>query len=1584
MKQLDIIVPIKNEADNIQPLLKKIRHALGKAQISYKVIFIDDRSTDNSLEILKELKRTHPIDYYVKKGQEGKAYSILEGVEKTSTEVVAMIDGDLQYPPEAIPRMYELASHHGIVVAKRQYGKDQKLRKLSSLVFQSFFANLLFQARCDTQSGLKLFRRSIIKHLRTEDVTPWTLDIPLLDLAQNLGYTIGEVEIDFSKRVHGKSKINIIKSTFEITSHALLYKMKTKRPVRVGPYNGHDMIGAGVIHNKTKYITHTTLDSNYTALSTLTFWQKLTLVIALALISLGLATFPMTSIKTIIAALSFVYLVDVIFNLYLILKSLHSPPDIHVTKNEVNKINNDSLPTYTILCPVYKEHEILPQFIGAMAHLDWPKNKLEVILLLEADDSQTREYLRANPLPEYFKPVIVPSTQPKTKPKACNYGLAHASGKYLVIYDVEDVPDPLQLKKVFLAFQRSGPELKCIQAKLNYYNSEQNLLTRLFTTEYSLWFDVILTGLQKLETSIPLGGTSNHFETKELIELGGWDPFNVTEDCDLGVRLFKRGAKTAIIDSLTLEEANSDLFNWLRQRSRWIKGYIQTYLVHMRRPIAFIKSQGWHSFFFQLIVGGKIAFIFINPIMWALTATYFIFRSTLGPAIESIYPATIYYMALTSFIIGNFSFIYYYMIGTAKREKWDLQKYIFFIPLYWLFTSIAGLIALYQLAINPHYWEKTIHGLHLHPKNPAPKRLPKLSLPQLPPLPAFPRFKFAFSIPKIRLPRLSLPRISFPKLSFAGGALLVLATLLGNASGLVFNSYLSRVLSLEEFGLLGAVGSIVYLASLPLNALTLATTHKVGTLIGKSKSVLADIYWRRNRLRFLAPSLLSILFWFALIPQLTKYFQSPSPLPFLLLAPIIILGIPHALDKGYLYGRLTFAAIAASILTEALTKLGVAFFAANSNQKLWVFAAYPISFAVAFLITWFMSNSGVKVSQANKAGKYIPTFPKKFFLLSFLSLLAQLPFLGLDLVLVKHYLPSTLAGQYALISVIGKIIFISGLLIAQFTIPLVSQKEGRGHNSKPILYRSLIFTAILNALGIVILGVYAPASAPLILGQHATSITNYFLPFTYGIAGYTLSFLIVRYYLAKQSYSFVFLTLGVILIHLFAIAQSPASLHYLVNLTLYLGFTSLILNITLHLTLPYLRRLRKSLTIHYVPTPSQPLFANAKGGSSAHRNLRILFFNWRDTRHEWAGGAEVYIHEIAKRLVRIGNSVTIFCGNDGKNPEIEMIDGVNIVRRGGHYSVYFWAAIYYLLRLRNKFDIVIDSVNGIPFFTPLFTSLPKMLLIFHIHQDVFRAHLRPPLSWLASFIESTLTPVLYANNKVITISESSKASLLELGLARRRTVEIINPGVTSNKAPQTKTPYPSFLYLGRLKSYKKVDLALRAFALVHQKYPQARLAIAGDGEMKKNLMILSERLGINGSATFLGKVSESEKAALYARSWALIHPSMIEGWGITAIEANLHKTPVIATDVPGLRDSIVHERTGFLVKSPTIYAFATAMEKLMTNDKLRHTMSSNAYYWAHQFSWDKSSQNLIKVIHDELELAREEERFMTGTIAYRI
>jgi cellulose synthase/poly-beta-1,6-N-acetylglucosamine synthase-like glycosyltransferase len=422
------------------------------------------------------------------------------------------------------------------------------------------------------------------------------------------------------------------------------------------------------------------------------------------------------SLIVLISFLTFIYFSDLLFNFYLIYKGYSKSPEIKIKKTEIG-VYRGEWPMYTILCPLYKEWKVIPQFIESIQKIEYSKDKLQVLLLLEEDDIESISKIKEFRLPSNFEVVIVPHSYPKTKPKACNFGLKRAKGEYVVIYDAEDIPDPLQLKKVILAFREADEKVTCIQAKLNFYNPRQNFLTRLFTAEYSVWFDLVLTGLQAINAPIPLGGTSNHFKTEVLKSLGGWDSFNVTEDCDLGMRLVKRKFKTAVLDSTTQEEANSNLFNWFRQRSRWIKGYIQTYFVHMRNPKEFITH--WsepHVITFQLIVGGKVISMLINPFMWILTVSYFVLRPFIGSFIDTLFPGPILYMSALSLIFGNFLYMYYYMIGCAKRQHDDLVKYVFFTPLYWLGMSVAAFTAIVELMYKPHYWSKTKHGLHLDHK----------------------------------------------------------------------------------------------------------------------------------------------------------------------------------------------------------------------------------------------------------------------------------------------------------------------------------------------------------------------------------------------------------------------------------------------------------------------------------------------------------------------------------------------------------------------------------------------------------------------------------------------------------------------------------------------------------------------------------------------------------------------------------------------------------------------------------------------------------------------------------------------------
>lgn len=472
--------------------------------------------------------------------------------------------------------------------------------------------------------------------------------------------------------------------------------------------------GKGFYYRGQECVHHSDLHVKDSAVNRFTSSQITSILVLLILFTLGFVSNWHITLVLCIGILTILYFLDLLFNFFLIYKSFRNDPEITITPREVASIPDIKWPTYTIFCPLYKEAHVLTQFVNAMKRLDYPHDKLEILLLLEEDDTSTIDKARTLHLPSYFHIIIVPSSYPKTKPKACNYGLKKSTGEFSVIYDAEDTPDVLQLKKSVLAFQKAPSEVVCIQAKLNFYNPSQNLLTKIFTAEYSLWFDLVLTGLQTIQAPIPLGGTSNHFKTKILKNLKGWDSFNVTEDCDLGVRLSKKGYRTAIMDSITLEEANSNALNWFWQRTRWIKGYVQTYFVHMRNPFVLMRQHHKrHLVIFQLVIGGKVLSTLINPLLWTLTILYFAFRAHIGIFIESFFPPGVLYLGVFSFVVGNFLYMYYYMIGCTRHGHFRLVKYAFFVPFYWLAMSIASWTALYKFLTKPHQWFKTKHGFHL-------------------------------------------------------------------------------------------------------------------------------------------------------------------------------------------------------------------------------------------------------------------------------------------------------------------------------------------------------------------------------------------------------------------------------------------------------------------------------------------------------------------------------------------------------------------------------------------------------------------------------------------------------------------------------------------------------------------------------------------------------------------------------------------------------------------------------------------------------------------------------------------------------
>lgn len=1561
MKSLDIIIPVKNEEGNILPLIQRIDVAMKQAKIDYKMIFIDDHSEDKTVNSLNSLKSLYPIETYTKKGKPGKAYSIIEGADYASSGNIAMIDADLQYPPEALPQMLDQLEDSGVVIAKRTVAHGSKLRRFVSKTFSTVFGKLLHNLNVDVQSGMKVFKKEVIEKIDIKKVTPWTLDLSLVLTARDLGYGISEVDIEFDKRTNGSSKISVVRSSIEIGKNALKLKFFRKKQFVIKPTSEDSMVGGGIALNGKRYITHTTLEDKHLALKTFTAYQKLIFASIFIAAVLGLIISPLTTILTIVGLLSAIYFIDVVFNIGVVLKSLHFPPEIQIEDSEINKLKDKDLPVYTILVPLYRELNVLPSFLESVEKINWPKNKLDVILLLEEDDQVTVQGVEKMKLPSYVRALVTPDSQPKTKPKACNYGLAHAKGEYLVIYDAEDKPDPDQLKKAYLGFKNTGEKIVCLQAKLNYFNPHQNLLTRFFTAEYSLWFDVMLPGLQSINTVIPLGGTSNHFRTETLKELKGWDPFNVTEDCDLGVRIFKRGWSTAIIDSVTLEEANSDWGNWVRQRSRWLKGYMQTYLVHMRNPISFIRNNGWHAFVFQLIVGARISFMLINPFLWLTTISYFALFAYVGPAIEQIFPSVIFYIAVFSLLVGNFSYIYNYMIGAMRREHYPLVKYVYLIPLYWLVASYAAAIAAYQLIVKPHYWEKTIHGLHI-----SKSRLEEVATHVVEDIKDEIKKEV---VPVVASGLLKLPWHKKLGSIFTKGRLvfastfLVGATFLTGVLNLGFSVYLGRVVNFEDLAKVSLVSSFLFFAGVPQIALFGTITNRIAFLEGRKQNTLAQAFLYTASKNALIVSIALSIIWLAIIPVLMGFFKTSDFLPFLLFTPVWVFGTGFAIIKGLFAGKIKLEKLGTLLVLEAVTKFGSTYALLEMGYHNLVYLGIPLSIVFSFIFAVLMGRKDYKVTKpVNKRKDF--AFPYKFFAASALSVLAPVAFLSLDVILANHYLSPVEAGKYALVSTVGKIIFFVGSLSNQLVLPFVSRNEGENKNSDKLLVYVFIATGLITGFGFLFWGMFGYITAPIVFGQKAIDVIPYLESFAFAMMLFSLSQIFVNFYLAKKMYTFPIVSFLLVILQYVLIYFNHQNVEAIIMSMFIVGLANLILMAILHYFSETVRVFESNLNdLLGLLSRSLP-FENKQT-----KKLRILIFNWRDVRHVWAGGAENYIHELSKLWVEQGYQVTVFCGNDGKNPRYETIDGVQVVRRGGFFTVYFWAVMYYIFRFRGIYDLVIDSENGIPFFTPLYVGKAKLLLIHHIHQEVFRNHLPLPLAVIAAFLEGKLMPLVYKNQRVVTVSNSSKSEILKLGKDFFGAIEIVNPGIHTEKFLNLKkTENPSFLYLGRLQPYKNIEVAIKAFAEVVAKYPESTLTIAGFGESMISLKKLAAELAVDKSVIFTGRVSEERKYQLLSESWVMLQPSMIEGWGITVIEANASGTPVVASNVNGLRDSVVDGTTGMLVRPKDVKMFSKVMIDLIENKEFRDYLSAQAIKWSLNFSWVNSANKFLKIMTDDISI----------------
>ncbi len=416
----------------------------------------------------------------------------------------------------------------------------------------------------------------------------------------------------------------------------------------------------------------------------------------------------------------FIYLVSAILSLLIIMPSLFwlwyvSNIIIRIVfmisgcrKKIEHKIGNINLPTFTILIPMYKEIDVLRQSIDSIVAIDYPSHLLDIKIVLEEDDKQMIDMIKTIDLPDFITVIIVPFSVPQNKPKALNFAFSFARGEYLGIYDAEDIPDILQLKKVVSRFANSPSKTIALQGSLCYYNKNYNFITNLCSLEYSIWFDILLPGVKKFGGFIPLGGTTNHCRTSEIESVGLWDAFNVTEDAELSCRMVKKGFEVDYLNSKTEEESVISVKAWLNQRTRWIKGYIVTLVAYFQyfnsKKVSFIDSLNFNNLCF---------FVVINSLLMSFLILIYVAKWLVG--IETLYTDNIFVIICMACFILLTIFYIFYCFFKLNMSLWCSIRTGIVFPFYCVGQTIACLRAIYQIYNNQEYtWDKTEHGLCLN------------------------------------------------------------------------------------------------------------------------------------------------------------------------------------------------------------------------------------------------------------------------------------------------------------------------------------------------------------------------------------------------------------------------------------------------------------------------------------------------------------------------------------------------------------------------------------------------------------------------------------------------------------------------------------------------------------------------------------------------------------------------------------------------------------------------------------------------------------------------------------------------------
>ncbi len=711
-RMASVFVLTHAEHVNLPHIISRLSDVLIKAGEQFELIVIDEGNFYlNTQDYLRGIAEQLPLQV-IKPAVQGALTSA--DLEKANGDRLVIFDADLHHAPDVIVDMLHALEQQDVVVGRVPLKRMPWYRAVQTVCSRLLLLPVASLFAGVPQPGQRAYRRDALSKLAQfrRFRAQAAFDTQALFFARRLGLRVGYVEETLEPGILFGWTAR--RTTRQLTVMGAIYALRAIMmtefampflfpPTRAeysasGFTNVRDFLFLSDSESAKQHITKETV--------TLCFW--VILLTTLCIVGAA-ALFQQSCLRVVLTMFSMLYLALLFIKLFVTIRSTkHSY--LHVSPAEIATLSPQDFPVISILIPLYREREIIPQICRRLADLDYPVDKLDIIFILESTDRETIDaFLTARP-PTHFKALLSPDVLPKTKPKALNVAFQKSRGEVVVIYDAEVLPELDQLKKACFALKKY-PEVMFVHTRLNVYNAEYNWLTKLYTAEFSFYYDSFINGLVSLNIPLPISGHSIYFRRHVIEQVGGWDPYNVAEDCDIGIRIFRHGFGCGImIDSFAWEQSTTTIPAWVSQRTRWLKGFLQTTMVHLRFPLLLKQDVGgWRNFlWFLILVPGTTLVNALNLLQSIFLLAWFVTHSLY---IELAYEGLPIYAAMFTFIVGNYLFTFFNILGLYTRGLYAIMLLAYFSPFYWIMLGYATVRSILEFFFAPRRWNKTVHSM---------------------------------------------------------------------------------------------------------------------------------------------------------------------------------------------------------------------------------------------------------------------------------------------------------------------------------------------------------------------------------------------------------------------------------------------------------------------------------------------------------------------------------------------------------------------------------------------------------------------------------------------------------------------------------------------------------------------------------------------------------------------------------------------------------------------------------------------------------------------------------------------------------